>query len=71
MEDLSSLIWLGLGILWFLTRFIRRGAKKVAQTQTKRPRPSMPPAEARPTRLESLPRLTGRGHKGPKPIVPR
>jgi len=35
MEDFSSLVWLGIAIVWFLTKLVRRGAKKVAGAQKK------------------------------------
>jgi len=76
MEDISSLIWLGIAIVWFLAKLIRRGAKKATASQKKQPRPTVSRptvshADARRTRIESPPGFTGRGGKGPPPIVPR
>ena len=76
MEDFSSLIWLGIAIVWFLAKVIRGATKKTAGNQQKqaRPtvsRPTVSRAEAPRTRIESPPGLTGRGGKGPPPIVPR
>ncbi len=76
MEDLSSLIWLGIAIVWFLTKLIRRGAKKVSAGQKKPSHPSVArPAAARGhaprTRIEGSPSFGGHGSKGPPPIVPR
>ena len=76
MEDISTLIWIGIGIFWFLTRLIRRGAKKVTETQKKRQHPSasrttIPHKEAPRSRIESQPGPTFRGDKSPPPIVPR
>ncbi len=76
MEDISSLIWLGLGIVWFLMRFIRRGAKKVGEAQKRQPRPnipheSVPDTGAPGTLIESQSGFSGRVGKGPPPIVPR
>lgn len=76
MEDFSSLIWLGVVILWFLTRLVRRGAGKVAGGQKKRPRPTVSrPTVTRtkvpPTRAASQPDFSDRDGTGPPPIVPR
>ena len=76
MEDFSSLVWLGIVIIWFLARLVRRGARKAARTEQKRPqpkapRPTAPPAEPRPARFGDEGRFIGRGGKGPPPIVPR
>ena len=76
MEDISSLIWLGIAIVWFLTKLIRRGAKKAAGSQKKQSQPSVtrPAAaggNAPRTRIETPPSYSGRGGKGPPPIVPR
>jgi hypothetical protein len=37
MEDISTLIWIGIAILWVLTRLIRRGARKAARQAETRP----------------------------------
>ena len=71
MEDFSSLIWLGIAIVWFLAKLIRGAAKKTAGNQQKQARPTVSRADAPRTRIESPPGLTGRGGKGPPPIVPR
>ena len=84
MEDLSSLIWLGVVIIWFVTRFIRRAARKAARKQETRPRPTVSRPAATPTDThgfpsqgsgglpsQSRPGFTGRGDQGPPPIVPR
>ena len=76
MEDYSSLIWLGVVIIWFVTRFIRRAARKEARKQAAPPRPtvSRPAASPTPTSsspFEQRPSFSGRGDKGPPPIVPR
>ena len=84
MEDISSLIWLGVVIVWFLTRLVRRGVKKATRSEQSRPRPAAsPPASrpaTRPTEPPAEPQLgrfrgqrdfSGRGGTGPPPIVPR
>ena len=76
MEDLSSLIWLGIVVVWFVTRFIRRAARKAARKQATTPRPTVSrptatPAQTSRSPFESRPSFKGRGDKGPPPIVPR
>ena len=76
MEDLSSLVWLGIVIVWLLSRLIRRAARKSSRKQSSQPRPAASPPTAPPARsagspFESKPSFTGRGDKGPPPIVPR
>ena len=76
MEDISSLIWLGIAIVWFLTKLIRRGAKKVATGQKKPSQPSFAgPAAARGhaprNRIDGPPSSGDQGSKSPPPIVPR
>ena len=76
MEDLSSLIWLGIVIIWFVTRFIRRAVRKEARKPSapQRPtvsRPAATPTPASKSPFEQRPGFSGRGDKGPPPIVPR
>jgi hypothetical protein len=76
MEDISSLIWLGIAIVWFLAKLVRRGAKKAAASQKKQPRPTFSrptaaPSESQQTRIEKPQSFTGRSGTGPPPIVPR
>ena len=84
MEDVSSLIWLGIVVVWFLTRLVRRGVKKAVGAQQQKPRPAVsrptrPPA-SQPTSAPTEPQrgrfrgrqdFSGRGGTGPPPIVPR
>ena len=75
MEDLSSLIWLGVVIVWFVARFIRRAARKAARKQTTEPRPtvSRPTTTRVPTSrspFEGRPRFSDGGGEQPPPIVP-
>ena len=80
MEDISSLIWLGVVVVWFLTRLVRRGVKKATQPRQQTPRPAAPRPTAGPTSAPSEPQrgrfrsqqdFSGRGGTGPPPIVPR
>ena len=74
MDDITTLIWIGLAIVWFVTRLVRRGAKK-AQRRQKPPRSTV----SRPTAAPDIPKprfgrspdLSGRGGTGPPPIEPR
>jgi hypothetical protein len=68
MEEFSTLIWLGIAIVWFLTRLIARGARKAARTHKKRVSPGRSPLEAVPTQTESS--YSGRSGEPPPPIVP-
>lgn len=71
MEDLSTLIWIGIAVLWLLARLFRRGARKVAGQQKSPPRPATPRPEAQRTRTDRQSDFSGRGGTGPPPIVPR
>ena len=74
MDDFTTLIWIGLAIVWFLTRLVRRGAKK-AQSRKTPPGPTV----SRPTAAPDIPKprfgrerdFSGRGGTGPPPIEPR
>ena len=78
MEDITTLIWIGLAVVWFLTRLVRRGAKK-AQREQRPPRPTV----SRPTAAPDIPKprfgrigpdsrdFSGPGGTGPPPIEPR
>ncbi len=78
MEDFSSLIWLGIAVVWFITRLIRGGVKKAARARQPRtpPRPpsataSRAPNESPGNRFGGQPALIGRDGTAPPPIVPR
>lgn len=81
MEDYISLIWLGIAILWFLTRLVGRGVKKAAGGKpSKQARRRPPPPAARPateqsdaarSRFGGQTGRDGRQGTGPPPIVPR
>ncbi len=76
MDDITTLIWIGLAVIWFLTKLVRRGAKKAAGTRKRSPRPTISrPAATRAkaprSRIESQPGFSGRDGTGPPPIVPR
>ena len=75
MEDFSTFVWLGIAVLWALSKLVGRGVKKATQAQRKRPRQR----SSRPTASTEIPQLridgrpipSGRGGSGPPPIVPR
>jgi len=76
MEEISSLVWIGIAVLWFLTRLARRGVKKATQSRKRKvretPAQSTAPTAGGPrARFGDQPSLTGRGGQGPPPIVPR
>ena len=80
MEDLSTLIWLGVVVIWFLSRLVRRGVKKATGPRQQKARPAdsrpaperaAPPAEPQQSRFRGQQDFSGRGGNGPPPIVPR
>ena len=81
MEDISSLVWLAIAVIWFLSRLVRRGVKKAAssrkpETQRRPPRPAVSrqtplESEASQRRFGDQQPFSGRGGTGPPPIVPR
>lgn len=75
MEDFSTLVWLAIAVIWFLSRLVRRGAKKTSSKPKRPPRPTISrpaaPTEPRRRQPESQPEFTGRDGHGPPPIVPR
>ena len=74
MEEINTFIWIGIAIVWFLSRLISRGAKK-ARKRERQPRPTA----SRPTAAPDIPKprfgrqpdFSGRGGTGPPPIEPR
>ena len=76
MEDISTFVWLGIAVLWVLSKLVGRGVKKVTEAQRKRPRqtssrPAVANTEIPQPRVDGRPIPTGRGGTGPPPIVPR
>ena len=55
MEDFSTLVWLGIAIIWFLTRIVRRGVKKAVGPPQKRPRPAASQQASGPAQQASRP----------------
>ena len=75
MEDLSTFIWIGIGIIWLLTRLLRGGARKAArQARTKPAASTMTAPTARRTpadRTAAAPTQTFPSGQSAKPIEPR
>jgi hypothetical protein len=80
MEDISSLIWLGIAVVWLLTRIIRGGVKKAARaqqrgTQRRPPTATAPGGPTAPTERQEnrfgQPTATSQDGAPPPPIVPR
>ena len=75
MEDISTFVWVGIGVLWLLSKLVGRGVKKVTEAQRSRPPAGGSPPGARTEIPQPLvdgrPVASGRGGTSPPPIVPR
>lgn len=71
MDDYTPLIWLGIAIVWFLAKLVRRGAKKVVEAQKRPSRPPVARTAPAATPLESQRFVAGETGHSAKPIVPR
>lgn len=76
MEDISTFIWIGIAVLWLLSKLVGRGVKKATDARRKQPRdrgsrPTSVPTAIPQPRADGQVLPTGRGGTGPPPIVPR
>ncbi len=70
MDDISTFVWLGIALLWFLVKLIRSGTRKAAREIEKRAAKA-DPATASGPRIEAPPASYGGTGAPPEPIEPR